>query len=900
MANETVVKVTADASGYTSGLEKAKKSAQDFLLAQDAAAKRTQAAQAAISEAVSNGSEASTRQINKFIQSLTKQADTAGKTRAELLQMQAANLGVASSAQTYIDQIAAASEGSHQFSLNNSAARRELLVLAHEMSQGNWTRFGGSLGVLAERTDALTLLFSAAGLAAISMAAGIAIVAMAAIKGAAEQSRMNEVLFMSGNYAGATAGQMHMLAMSVTATGGSIAAAKDSIYLLAESGKFTADQINLITAASVSMEHITGQAVDVTVGKFVKLAEDPVKASATLNEQYHYLTASVYEQIIALENQGNKQAAANLAEQAYASSLTERAKQLQGNLSAMGGAWATVREAASKAWDAMLGIGRKDTPEEKINKIIDLYKYTLANNPNLAGSDLAKRFREKTIAQLTPLYAEKMAGEQKAETEANKARENTEKVSAITRLEDQRKATRSRADLRTDEINQLKRDANTVGMSSDEYSRRAAAINDKYKDPKGAKPKAYQDDAATMFLQQLRDQDAAIKLALESNEKLTGSEKQLAEFSQKIADLKGKSILTAEQKSLLANQDAIKAQLQINIADEKALKLKTDIQHVEERRAQIAAQISSYQENQNDGYQRQLDAFGMGADAQKQLNDTKAIYKHYQQLQDQLTKDTAPDALGSEAFKKAQEEIKQGLADSLNKYGKYYADLKEKQGDWANGASSAFADYLENARNIAAQTEAAFTHAFKGLEDAMVTFLTTGKLDFKSFATSIMADLDRIIIKQQLASMYQSATSAGPSGDWLRGAMGMLGSLGGGGAAAMGIADGAQAASGFTLAAGMTGLASGGFAGAGSLHEVNERGPELLSYGGRQFLMMNGGSGHVIPNDQHGAGQSGQSDQPININVHVNGNSNAPDVRRAAGQGAREALAAFSGAQRYA
>lgn len=39
---------------------------------------------------------------------------------------------------------------------------------------------------------------------------------------------------------------------------------------------------------------------------------------------------------------------------------------------------------------------------------------------------------------------------------------------------------------------------------------------------------------------------------------------------------------------------------------------------------------------------------------------------------------------------------------------------------------------------------------------------------------------------------------------------------------------------------------------------------------------------------------------PINITVHVNGNSNAPDVRRAAGQGAREALAAFNGARRYA
>ena len=39
---------------------------------------------------------------------------------------------------------------------------------------------------------------------------------------------------------------------------------------------------------------------------------------------------------------------------------------------------------------------------------------------------------------------------------------------------------------------------------------------------------------------------------------------------------------------------------------------------------------------------------------------------------------------------------------------------------------------------------------------------------------------------------------------------------------------------------------------------------------------------------------------PINITIHVSGNSNAPDVRRAAGQGAREALAALSSTRRFA
>lgn len=50
----------------------------------------------------------------------------------------------------------------------------------------------------------------------------------------------------------------------------------------------------------------------------------------------------------------------------------------------------------------------------------------------------------------------------------------------------------------------------------------------------------------------------------------------------------------------------------------------------------------------------------------------------------------------------------------------------------------------------------------------------------------------------------------------------------------------------------------------------------------------------IIPAEQNRAGFGG------NITIIVNGAGNAQDVRRAAGQGAREALAAFSGAQRYA
>ena len=49
------------------------------------------------------------------------------------------------------------------------------------------------------------------------------------------------------------------------------------------------------------MQKATGQSIDDTIKDFVKLAEEPTKASVKLNEQFHYLTGAVYEQIAALE-----------------------------------------------------------------------------------------------------------------------------------------------------------------------------------------------------------------------------------------------------------------------------------------------------------------------------------------------------------------------------------------------------------------------------------------------------------------------------------------------------------------------------------------------------------------------------------------------------------------------
>jgi lambda family phage tail tape measure protein len=82
------------------------------------------------------------------------------------------------------------------------------------------------------------------------------------------------------------------------------------------------------------------------------------------------------------------------------------------------------------------------------------------------------------------------------------------------------------------------------------------------------------------------------------------------------------------------------------------------------------------------------------------------------------------------------------------------------------GAKSAIKSYADELGNVAKQTQEAMTKAFKGMEDALVNFVMTGKMDFKSLANSIIQDLARIairtmVLKPILGSMGMTAFANG-------------------------------------------------------------------------------------------------------------------------------------------
>lgn len=205
--------------------------------------------------------------------------------------------------------------------------------------------------------------------AVLAAAAAIGILIYGYSQGSKEAQEYNKALILTGNYAGTSADQMANLAQQVSATNGTTGEAAASLTKLAASGVIAGDSFKEIADAAAAMEDATGKSVDATIAEFVKIAKDPVAAAKELNDQYNFLTASTYAQIVALKEQGDTIGAADLLTKAYADTVQNRSKQVTDNLGLWQKAWKGVKDAASGALDGLNNVGRAKTYSEQIEDL---------------------------------------------------------------------------------------------------------------------------------------------------------------------------------------------------------------------------------------------------------------------------------------------------------------------------------------------------------------------------------------------------------------------------------------------------------------------------------------------------------------------------------------------------
>ncbi|MNJ47514.1 Lambda phage tail tape-measure protein [compost metagenome] len=197
------------------------------------------------------------------------------------------------------------------------------------------------------------------------------------------------------------------------------------------------------------------------------------------------------------------------------------------------------------------------------------------------------------------------------------------------------------------------------------------------------------------------------------------------------------------------------------------------------------------------------------------------------------------------------------------------------QGSWSAGASSAFQNYLESARDVAGQTKSLFTNAFSSMEDAVANFAISGKFSFADFTKSILADMARIATRQA-ASGLLSSIAGSALGAWFSGGS-------------------APTSAGSTQAGYSPEImdnfvsgqrAAGGPVAANSLYQVNELGPELLNQGGKTYLMMGAEGGTITPlgaGPISAAAADAGGGTVIHVSVSIDGEGNAASSTDTAG-----------------
>lgn len=583
--------------------------------------------------------------------------------------------------------------------------------------------------------------------------AGLGVVALAYYQGSIEADKFRQAIVFTGNVAGVTTDSLAEMAKRIDDVSGTQRQASAAIAEAATTGKFTSEQLELVSRSAVLMENTVGKAVSDTVKEFESLAKDPAKSVAEINEKYNFLTADIYEQIVALEKQGRTQDAATLAMNAYADATGQRTQEIVNNLGYIEQAWKAIKNGSTEAWDAVLNIGRSSTLDDEIEKFkAEIEK--LKPEADLTGITASYGlFKENKIKQ--DFYTKEIADYELAkEALADMAAEEAEYVKAqnlsiasqqkINKLldegkskEEQKAAAIKEYNANLDKIRAA--DPNSALLSPASVAKGLAAIEEKFKET----TKKVSDDSAKVYMMQLAQQEATLREQLDSNQKLGEAQKQLIKFEQQLSDIKEKKTLTVQQKSLLAEESAISTQLQRNVELEREIKSREQINRLTAYQQNLQSEIEAQQQQYGDA----LANFGMGGRAREQQGERNSIERDVQRSRDRSTSDFATGSISKEEYDSQIEMLDEQLSTRLQMMEDYYAREDEMRGDWTNGWDEAWANWSDQVSDIAGQMEDMFTSAFGGLEDALYDFVTTGNFSLSDMLRNMAEETIRMLIR---------------------------------------------------------------------------------------------------------------------------------------------------------
>ena len=672
-----------------------------------------------------------------FIDSLEEQVTAIGKTRAELLELKAAQLGVSDRAAPMIAKLKEQEEAWKSGAINAGQYRNAMRYLPMQITdivtslasgmpvymvaiqQGGQLR--DSFGGVGNALKAMLSIVTPARMAIGGLAGAVLVAAKAGSDYFTAYDEINQAIIRTGNIAGTSALQIMASSQSIAAsTGATVGTVQSLMTELVGMGSLTQQQLEK-AASSTALAVQTGivSAQDITKA-YKDIEKDPVKALQSLNEQYNFLTVSQLKHVDDLIKQKDQTAAVTQAMDLFGDTMAKRGEQAYDSLTPFGRLWLDIKGWAS---EAMQSIGQwvaelaSNTLKEfnaiyysvaivfqKLNQIISSSIAAAINLvPDWAKTDTLQGWQD---------YNEKMAGAY------------------------------------GDSISQLKKDWDAADISAGKYldTTRKISTATTQKDREGVaafgkKTKTGKQgtlsagdrstDAAQAELLALQAQLRALQQHKGLNDTISQQRKDLWTTEAKFQVLEEASrSLTKQEQSLLASKDQV-----LQLARQKAL---------------LGDQITAQEQlnKRMDTSQKYVTQM-----AEKQAALVNGAGMSDRQAQRELAKSqlaagwtNAGGSLDDEGYQK-----------QLKAANDYYDAEDRLRGDWLTGAKKGWAEFADSATDVYSQVQTITSNAFTGMASTLTDFFTTGKSNFSDFLSTFLKGIAQMLTQLALVNGMKSA-----------------------------------------------------------------------------------------------------------------------------------------------
>ncbi|QZE50647.1 tail length tape-measure protein [Klebsiella phage vB_KpnS-VAC6] len=747
----------------------------------------TEEGRAAIAEA--EAKQKATNAGRDFVASLKQQADSIGKTRAELLEMKAAQLGVSKEAAPFINSLkqqeqelkkqhgtmvlAGLSAGQYGNAIRQLPAQISDVVTSLASGMPVWMvaiqqggqikdSFGGigNVMTLAKETtidyissvtelksafadvrdlsmDAITRFGRAVTIFGVGIAAVAAALGKAAYDSWSSQRELANAIVLTGGYAAVTTGQLQDYAEQVSETSTATTnAITDIATSLAKSGKYSLTQIKAMTKTIAEWESQTGESTEKITGYFDAIAKDPVKGLAELNKNFNFLTEGQLTYIESLRKTKGETAAVEAATKIFAETMDKRLKDIADSATPLETMWSDIKKWASDAW-GWVGdhtLGALNLIVDTVSSIINVIRKLITDGDAMIAQFVVDAGR--TLQKVPGMgdFGNDFLAQQEQLIKDSKA-----KSAELAKTIAEQQARIAKGEMGY--IDAAKNRTLSGGYSSATKDK----VNQEEKDIlKNRNARKEQADAGVKIDEQYQSELLSLQAQLKVLQQHKGLDDKISQqrkdyFTtvakfQVLEEASGKRKLTQSEKQMLANKQSI-----IAMAEQKAI---VGDQIVRQQRLNALLDKSVK-------YQNQM------AEKTKALQDTAGMGNKQQERYRANAQMSADWINSGGSLDDAQFKQMQAASD------KFYAQQDAQMLDWKAGFTHAWADIGNEVNDVYSNIGSITQNAFNGMATVLTDFVMTGKASFSDFAKSVINDITSMLIKMALFNAMSSAFGGG-------------------------------------------------------------------------------------------------------------------------------------------